>query len=181
MENPPDMPWPHAPPHHLCLPGTYMVTAATQYKVHYFNTPEKLNLLNEHILKLAVEHKWHLQAWAVFSNHYHFIGQSSETPSTLGKFLYRLHYTTAKELNCLDNTLGRKVWYNFRDTNLTYHVSYLARLKYVHTNPVHHGLVKDARDYLWCSANWFSKYAKTSFRKSVLDFDTSTVNVYDEY
>ena len=32
--------------------------------------------------------------------------------------------------------------------------SYLARLNYVHQNPVKHGLVRVANQYRWCSAAW---------------------------
>src|SRR6185295_13265442 len=41
----------------------------------------------------------------------------------------------------IDNATGRQVWYNFWDTKLTFENSYLARLNYVHQNPVKHGLV----------------------------------------
>jgi hypothetical protein len=40
------------------------------------------------------------------------------------------------------------VWYNFRDTRLTYEKSYLARLNYVYQNAVKHGLVPVANQYI---------------------------------
>lgn len=52
-----------------------------------------------------------------------------------------LHEKTAKWINRLENAVGRKVWHNFWETRLTYEKSYLARLNYVHQNPVKHGLV----------------------------------------
>src|ERR1700689_3090201 len=42
-----------------------------------------------------------------------------------------------------------------------------ARLHYVHRNPVHHGLVRAATAYPWCSAAWFETEAPASFRKTV--------------
>lgn len=81
----------------------------------------------------------------------------------------------------MDGTLGRRVWYNLWDSNLTIQTSYLARLKYVNHNPVKHGLVKDAHDYPWCSLHWFEENAPSSFRKTVESFDASRVNVFDEF
>lgn len=55
---------------------------------------------------------------------------------------------TAKWINQVDAKPGRQVWHNFWETRLTYQKSYLARLKYVHQNPVKHGLVVVAIDRL---------------------------------
>ena len=43
------------------------------------------------------------------------------------------------------------------------HNSLLARLNYVHNNPVHHGIVPAARQYPWCSASWFENSADRLF------------------
>jgi putative transposase len=67
----------------------------------------------------------------------------------LPRMLGLLHEKTAKWINRLDNTPGRKVWHNFRETRLTYEKSYLARLNYVHRNPVKHKLVLVANQYPW--------------------------------
>ena len=60
-----------------------MVTGATNDKVLYFNTPDRLQFLHDALLKLAKQYSWELQAWAVFANHYHFIAQSPENPKSL--------------------------------------------------------------------------------------------------
>ncbi len=49
-----------------------MVTGATLHKAHLFSTGEKLTLLEDNLLTLAKQHRWQLEAWAVFANHYHF-------------------------------------------------------------------------------------------------------------
>ena len=74
----------------------------------------------------------------------------------LDRFLKHLHGNAARKLNDMDDTIGRDVWYNFWETKLTYERSYLARLNYVHQNPVKHGLVRVANQYQWCSAAWFN-------------------------
>ena len=66
--------------------------------------------------------------------------------------------------------------YEFWDTHLTFEKSWLARLNYVHHNPVHHGLVAGAADYAWCSAPWFETNARSAFAKSVYSFKTDQIS-----
>jgi putative transposase len=122
-----------------------------------------------------------LEAWAVFSNHYHFVARSLPGAIDLGQLIQRLHAVTARELNRLDQTEGRAVWYNFWDTRLTYQYSYLARLNYVHQNPVKHGLVPVANQYRWCSAGWFERVASQSTVKTIYGFKTDKVNLRDDF
>lgn len=128
--------WPHAPVHRLDSRGVYMVTSATIHKQHLFTSTQALDLLEDQLLLLARKSEWHLHAWAVFPNHYHFIARSTQEMTRLREFLSHLHTKTSSELNRMDDTIGRSVWFNFWDTKLTYERSYLARLNYVHQNPV---------------------------------------------
>ncbi len=89
--------------------------------------------------------------------------------------------TTAKAINEQDGQMGRQVWYQHWDSKLSHQTSYLARLKYVHRNAVHHGLVDNPQDYAWCSANWFERSATPSFVKSVNRFKIDSLGIYDEY
>ena len=132
-------PWPHAPTHQLCEGGTYFVTAGTYCKAHRFRGADRLRVLQRGLLTVARDFCWQIEAWAVFSNHYHFVAHSpagEEDATSLRPMLSRLHERTAKWLNRLDATPGRTVWHNFWETRLTYERSYLARLNYVHQNPV---------------------------------------------
>ena len=65
------------------------MTAGTLHKDHFFRGKERLDYLESKLLKLAVEYGWHLAAWAVFSNHYHFVGSSREGSGTLKDFFDR--------------------------------------------------------------------------------------------
>jgi REP element-mobilizing transposase RayT len=78
------------------------------------------------LLKVTSDFGWHLEAWAVFSNHYHFIAhspQEEDGAESLSQMLGLLHEKTAKWFNRLDDTRKRKVWHNFRETRLTYEKS----------------------------------------------------------
>jgi putative transposase len=178
------IPWPHAPEHRLSSRGTYFVTASTYLRQHHFSGKTRLAVLHRGLLKLANQFCWRLEAWAVFSNHYHFIAHSPESEDTaesLSSMLGLLHEKTAKWINRLEKKTARQVWYNFRDTKLTYEKSYLARLNYVHQNPVRHGLVPVANQYPWCSAGWFERTAKPAQIKTIYRFKTGQVKVDDDF
>jgi putative transposase len=151
----PKTPWPHAPTHQLSQRGTYFVTGSTYQKAHHFRGATRLRVLHRGLLTVTEQFGWNLEAWAVFSNHYHFIAASPATAddaTNLTSMLGVLHVKTAGWINKLDSQPGRKVWFNFWDTRLTQQRSYLARLNYVHQNAVKHGLVPVASQYPWCSA-----------------------------
>ena len=177
-------PWPHAPTHQLSERGTYFVTAGTYLKQHHFRGANRLRVLQRGLLTVAERFGWRLEAWAVFSNHYHFIAHSpatAEDAQSLSRMLGLLHEKTAKWLNKLDQTPGRQVWHNFWDTRLTYEKSYLARLNYTHQNAVKHGLVPVASQYPWCSAAWFERTATPAQIKTIYGFKTERLQVADDF
>ncbi len=177
-------PWPHAPTHQLSVRGTYFVTSGTYLKAHHFRRAERLRVLERGLLRVARDFGWQLEAWAVFSNHYHFIAHSPPTDDTAGslsQMLGVLHTKTARWVNRLDKAPERQVWHNYWDTRLTFQPSYLARLNYVHQNPVKHGLVPLANQYPSCSAAWFERTASAAQVKSIYRFKTDAVQVLDGY
>jgi putative transposase len=178
----PRISWPHAPLHELSTRGTYIVTAGTYQKSHHFRDRSRLAVLHRGLLSLAERFCWRLEAWAVFSNHYHFVGHSPEDGAdTMSQMLGLLHEKTAKWINTLDHSPGRDIWHNFWETRLTHKTSYLARLNYVHQNPVRHGLVKVANQYPWCSASWFERSARPAQVKTIYGFKTDRIKVLDDY
>ena len=173
--------WAHSPVHKLDEKGTYMVTAGTFKKVHRFTTPARLDMLEDKLTELVDRFGWQLQAWALMVNHYHIVAVSPENPESLGAMLSELHSSTAEVLNREDNTPGRRVWYQFWDTQLTYQKSYLARIKYVHNNPAHHNVVSDSAQYQWCSKAWFDQAASGAFKRTIDSFDIDRLNVRDDF
>ena len=159
------------------------MTAGTYQKKHHFTGAKRLGVLHRGLLSVAHEFDWRLEAWAVFSNHYHFVGHSPDGDSaeSLSTMLGKLHEKTAKWTNRLDQADGRQVWHNFWETKLTYERSYRARLNYVHQNPVKHGLVRVANQYPWCSAAWFERTARPAQVQSIYAFKIDRLRVYDEF
>jgi len=173
--------WPHAPIHRLNSDGIYIVTAATLHKQHLFENPEKLSVLERELLSLSKKYKWQLEAWAVFSNHYHFVARGNGESGNLKRFLTHLHANSARELNLLDCTVGRTVWFNFWDTKLTYERSYFARLNYVHQNPVRHGLARVDNQYQWSSAAWFERTSSPAIVKTIYSFKIDKLRIEDDF
>jgi putative transposase len=173
--------WYHSPDHRFGEGGAYIVTAGTYRKIHLFHDASRLTLLHDTLLELAGKYEWRLQAWAVFSNHYHFIAFSPANPSTLGGFINNLHAESARQINRRDGAAGRKVWYQYWDTHLTYELSYLARLNYVHSNAVHHKLVAVPTAYPWCSAAWFERNAPPGMQRKVASFSLDQPKVLDDF
>ena len=175
------IPWPHAPVHKLDENAVYFVTAGTLHKERFFVDRTRLDLLQRKLMQLASQYHWQLEAWAMFSNHYHIVARGFPNSASLGKFLKHLHSDTARELNRLDGKEGRKVWFNFRETKLTFEKSYLARLNYIHQNAVHHNLVLVANQYPWCSAAWFERVATPAMVQTIYSFKTDQVSVDDDF
>ncbi len=173
--------WPHSPVHRLGEAGAYMVTCGTYLRLHHFRGNKRLRLLCEALQALAEKYGWNLQAWAVFSNHYHCVALSPPDPGNLPTFLNELHSQTARDTNREDGAAGRKVWYQYWDTHLTFQRSYFARLSYVHRNAVHHSLVREPSLYPWCSAGWLQRRADTAFYKTIMNFGIERLKVPDDY
>ena len=175
-------PWPACTGSSSVVQRHLFVTAATYHKEHHFRGGKRLKVLHRGLLTVAHDFGWSLEAWSVFSNHYHFIAHSPEDDAeSLSRMLGLLHEKTAKWINRLDDTPGREVWHNFWETKLTYEKSYLARLNYVHQNAVKHGLVATANQYPWCSAGWFERNARPAQVKTIYRFKTDKLNISDDY
>jgi putative transposase len=158
-----------------------MVTCGTYSKVHHFLSAERLQFLCDALLRSAAEFGWNLQAWAVFSNHYHFVALSLAQAEGLREFMQKFHSDTALAANEWDKSPGRRVWFQYWDTQLTCQKSYLARLSYVHRNAVHHKLVREPSLYPWCSAGWFQRRATAAFYKTVMGFGIQRLRVPDDF
>ena len=173
--------WPHSPSHRLSASGTYILTAGTYQKQLFFRSRERLNFLCGVLLELAEEYEWKLEAWAVFPNHYHFVANAPKRAANLRRYIGELHAVTAREINRQEGQPGRKVWFQYWDSRITYERSYLARLNYVHTNAVKHGLVRRPEEYEWCSAGWFQRKAERPFYQTVMRMRSEGIKIEDDF
>ncbi len=166
--------WPHAPPHRLESAGVYFLTARAAEERHLLSDDSMKDWFEEKLMHIAAGNGWKMEAWAVLSNHYHFVAHipsGADGAHSLRRAVTKLHSLTTKELNLREGFPGRtRLWQNFRETRLTHQASYLARLNYVHQNAVHHGLVSKGSDWKWCSALRFKKEASPAWVKTIASF-----------
>ena len=173
--------WHHSPTHRLKANGAYIITGATLHKKPFFKRGESLDLLQTTLFQLAKRYRIALRAWAIFPNHYHLVLLTYPESADLGIFVRHLHSQSARELNKMDQTPGRRVWFNFWDSQLTWEGSYYARLNYVMNNPVRHRIVDDAKHYQWCSARWFAENVDGGHYKTVVSYGYERLEIEDEY
>jgi putative transposase len=171
--------YPHNPPHLFLPSAVYIVTGAILHNHPILRSDEHKSIFCDTLFERAEVLEWSLEAWAVLGNHYHFVARSPENAHTLVRLIREIHSITAIAFNRVDNTSGRKVWYNYWDSCITYEASYLSRLHYVHINPVKHGIAERAEDYPFCSYRWFLENALEEFQRSVLSQPIDRVKVFD--
>ncbi len=164
--------WHHAPLHRTKSTGAYMITGGTVNKEHLFHSTESLDILQATLQESIEQYRLGIRAWALFSNHYHLILLSYDDSLPLNKFINHFHSMSSRKLNQYTKSPGRKVWFQYWDTQLTYRSSYYARLHYVIQNPVRHGIVDNAESYPWCSARWFKETADVGHHRTVTSFKT---------
>ena len=159
----------------------YMVTGAILHNQHLLVENRRKEFVLQTLLERAALFDWDLQAWSILNNHYHFIAQSPENSTNLSKLIRQIHSITAIQINRWNNTPGRQVWFNYWDTCLAHEKSYLARLHYVHMNPVKHELVDDAIDYPYCSYKWFMEDGDETLKEQVFAQPIDHLNIFDDF
>lgn len=171
----------HNPPHYFVPKAMYMVTGAILHNEFLLIEDRRKEIIQNTLLERAKLLGWNLQAWAILNNHYHFIAQAPENAMDLRKLIQQLHSITAIAINRWEHTPGRQVWFNYWDTCLTYEKSYLARLHYVHVNPVKHGLTDNAINYPFCSYRWFLEQGDETLKKQVFTQPFDRIEVFDDF
>ncbi|RPH58251.1 MAG: hypothetical protein EHM81_10335 [Chloroflexi bacterium] len=106
----------HTPPHWFVPNAIYMVTGATLYQKPWLDSAEKKRHFCETLMERSSLLSWAIEAWAVMSNHYHFVARAPEDATTLKALVQGIHSISAKFVNKLDRASGRRIWYNYWDS-----------------------------------------------------------------
>ncbi len=172
---------PHMPPHLFVPNAMYMVTGSVYGKKRLINSSRKLSYFCDILKERTLLEGWILEAWAVFENHYHFISRAPKSAMTLTSLIRSIHSLTARFINTVDNTSGRRVWQNCWDSCIRTEVAYYAGLHYVIMNPVKHGLVSNPEDYPYSGYKWFVDTAGVGIRETVLNQSSDRINFQYEF
>jgi putative transposase len=158
-----------------------MITGATLRKEHFFHSGEKLFRLQNLLFETAESFHWKVEAWSLFSNHYHLISSAKNGARPLSRWIQRFHSISAEMVNLIDATRGRRIWYQYWDKSLTFETSYWPRLNYVTCNPVKHGLVECASDYPFCCARWIELHWSSALRRKLESFRYDRIREFDDF
>lgn len=140
----------HRPPHLYLDEAWYFVTASTVNKSRILSSDAHLKIWADVLLSLVDEFRVKLTAWVVLSNHYHLLFLP-QVGVDLRKFMKRLHGRTSHDMNDLDQSRGRQVWYSYWDTCIRGEKDFWTRFNYIHYNPVKHGYVQNPESWAFSS------------------------------
>jgi putative transposase len=168
---------PHRPPHLFVDDAWYFITASTVNKARILSTDDHFNRWVQTFKELIAEFDAKLAAWVVLANHYHFLFLPRRGLD-LGKFMKRLNGRTSRELNLLDNTKGRSIWYSYWDICIRSERDFWTHFNYIHFNPVKHGYVQRIEDWKYSS---YQQYASDNAMWLDEIFQESPVlNLFDD-
>jgi len=95
-------------------------------------------LLKEIVLNLDIM----LHAWVILREHYHVLLTVGDDERMISRFVQAFHSKSAIELNKLDGTPGRKVWYQYWDRFPRGEEHFWTIVNYIHYNPIKHGYIR---------------------------------------
>jgi len=130
----------HRPPHIYRNEQYYFVTAGTFRRIAYVHDASRKKLLKELIFKSLSRYQYLLDAWVILDNHYHLLFKSA-----LGKYLPEaiatIHGKSAIEINKIDKSPGRQIWFQYWDYCIRNEEDYWRHFNYIHYNPIKHSYV----------------------------------------
>ncbi|MFH0951617.1 MAG: transposase [Patescibacteria group bacterium] len=93
-------------------------------------------------------------------NHYHIL-LSIKKGATLSAIVRYINGGSSYDLNIMDKTKGRKIWWNYWDKSIREENDYYRIMNYIHHNPVKHCYAKRMDGYKYSSYRvYLRKYGK---------------------
>jgi putative transposase len=155
-------------PFHLYLDDQiYFVTCSTLDRENHFDTDNKKEIIKKRFTTGAVRFKVKIHAWVILSNHYHLLFRFREEQQ-LGQFVGFINGGSSFELNWLEDTKGRQIWWNYWDNCIRDEQTFYRRFNYIHHNPVKHSYVKICGDYEFSSYNYYLRKLGREHMDSIL-------------
>jgi putative transposase len=144
----------HAPPHPFSSEGCFLITAANYEHRHIMHAPERRTEFEIALLEAFRQLGANIKGWVILPNHYHILIELKAF-KRIAHTLQLLHGRTSRIWNIEDETLSRKVWYRYSDRMIRNEKHFYAALNYIHHNPVKHGYVERANEWMWSSVHLY--------------------------
>jgi putative transposase len=143
-------------PQHMTMPDSfYFLTAHTYNNGNHFSDDIRMTALYDVIAHAQQLYNAKIFGYILWPNHYHMIVQLPDV--RIDRFVNNIYSYSAKVLNQIDNTPGRRVWYQYWDRFLRIQYSLddlYRRMSYIMHNPIKHGwctTFDEAITYRWSS------------------------------
>jgi len=127
-------PQPHIYKDNTC----YFISASIVRRQRLLDTDAKRILVRDVLKEAIKQYGIRLYAWVILANHYHLLLKTSDV-APIYKFIKRLHGDSAIQLNKLDSTSGRQIWYQYFDRFPRNECDFWTYFNYIHINPIEHG------------------------------------------
>jgi len=170
------------PPHWFRPKAKYFITGSTYQRKRHLCSDEAKQATLGTLFKSFTHYGWAIEDWVILDNHYHILAEAPEQAVTLSQAVNAFHKFSALWLKRHLGTLhdGRRIWYNYYDTCITYERSYFARVNYIWFNPVKHGYVLDPEDWKFGSY-YFRNLKGEPLETIVMSFPWNKVKIDDDF
>ncbi len=130
----------------------YLITTSAFLNRPSLLTNQRAETVADYIYRARPDLIQYLLAFAIMPSHMHilFVPQPGVTISGV------LHYIkrgSARVIQAQEKTTGRLWTRRFHDQGIRTEEQLRESIEYIHNNPVKAGMVKEAEEYLWSSAN----------------------------
>ena len=170
----------HNPPHLFIPEAKYFITASTYEHKPYFEEGVIKQKMLDILWKGCSKYDWKIDDWVILDDHYHLMLEASENKNaSIAVLINNFHKFSSMFIKKFKPELKniKEIFYNYRDTCITYERSYYTRVNYIYLNPVKHRYVKMPQDYKFSSFYWRFKNYEEDLEKILNDFPSDKLDL----
>ncbi len=130
----------------------YFVTTSSFLSQPVLLTNKRADAIANHIYAAKEELIEYLLAFAIMPNHLHLLFVPMPNV-TISQVLHYIKKGSSRVIHEQEKGSGRLLTRRFHDRGIRSQEQLRKAIEYIHFNPVKAGLVKEAEEYLWSSAN----------------------------
>jgi putative transposase len=97
-----------------------------------------------------------LTGWVVFPDHFHLLLEN-DSAEKIPHILDEIISISTYRWNTEDSLIARKIWNEYKQTNIDGLENRYAALNYIHNNPIKHHYSSQQSDWLWSSLGLYQR------------------------